>query len=231
MRRYFGRADVSVIPHGVDAAHFSRANRDALRTEARRRLGYASEDVVLLLVGNDFRNKGLPVLLQAVNLCPDLPLRICVVGDDASGSALKAVAQAQLRGRITFVGVTADILTFYSVADVYTAPSLEDSFNLPALEAMACGLPVVVSMSAGISEFIRNEANGLLLRNPSDPVELAHAIRRVVSDSRLVESMTAMAVKTACSLSWERHGESVLQLLKDRVTGGDRSGNPRSLRR
>jgi len=211
---YFGRTDVNVIPNGVDTVHFSPANRDALRVEVRERLGYSRGDIVLLLVGNDFRNKGLPVLLEAVKLCGKLQLKVCVVGEDALATELVSSARSQLEGRIRFAGETRDILSFYSAADIYTAPSLEDSFNLPALEAMACGLPVVVSRNAGISEYLRDGENGVLLQDAADPDELAEALSRIASNPGVAEGIGAEAVSTAAELSWDRHAKALLQLIQ-----------------
>jgi len=215
LKEYFSRTDVSVIPNGVDAAYFSQANRERLRADARRKLGYSNEEIVLLLVGNDFRNKGLPVLLEAVNLCPGLPLRVCVVGEDASGHTLESVAQAGAKGRITFSGETEihDILQFYAGADVYVAPSLEDSFNLPTLEAMACGLLVIVSTNAGISEYVRDRENGVLLHDANDPQELADALQRIANDRGLAATLVTNALRTAAALSWDRQAEALVRLL------------------
>jgi len=169
---------------------------------------------VLLLVGNDFRNKGLPVLLEAVKLCGKLQLKVCVVGEDALATELVSSARSQLEGRIRFAGETRDILSFYSAADIYTAPSLEDSFNLPALEAMACGLPVVVSRNAGISEYLRDGENGVLLQDAADPDELAEALSRIASNPGVAEGIGAEAVSTAAELSWDRHAKALLQLIQ-----------------
>jgi UDP-glucose:(heptosyl)LPS alpha-1,3-glucosyltransferase len=215
LNEYFGCTDVRVIPNGVDVTHFSPVNRERLRADARRRLEYSNEEIVVLLVGNDFQNKGLPTLLESVKLCSDLPLRVRVVGEDMSGHGLESLAQAQVQGRVALSGETRDILSFYSVADIYAAPSLEDSFNLPALEAMACGLPVIVSKNTGISEYLRDGENGIVLRDASDPRELADALRRIARDRELAAALGAKATAAAAEFSWDRHAQAVLQLLRN----------------
>jgi len=171
---------------------------------------------LLLLVGNDLRNKGLPTLLQALTQCRDLPWHLCVVGSDSSAGYSAEIEQRQLQGRVTFVGETADILTYYSAADIYVAPSLEDSFNLPALEAMACGLPVILSSSAGMSDYVKDGVDALLLRNPQDADELAVALQRLLADpSSLRASIGSNASQTAALFSWDRHAEEIHRLLRD----------------
>ncbi len=213
LRHYFGSKDIVVIPNGVDLSYFSASNRLALRADARRNLNYSSTDVVVLLVGNDFHTKGLPTLLNSLSLCRNLPLRLCVVGSDASFDGVKRITDMSLRDRVTFAPESTDILPFYAAADIYVAPSREDSFNLPALEAMACGVPVVVSAHAGITEYVRHGVDCLVLRNPEDPHELAETLRLFVNDPSMAAKFGANSPTTASTLSWDRHAESVYRLL------------------
>jgi len=210
---YFNRDDVTIIPNGVDVSHFCPAKRDSLRETARHKLSCSGEDIVLLLVGNDLLNKGLPVLLQAMCICRNLPFRLCIVGSDAASDTEEAIDRLDLRERIIFIGETADILFFYAAADLYVAPSLEDSFNLPVLESMACGLPIVVSVNAGVSEYLHDGVDSILLRDPQDPVELARILMRF-SDRDFAAQLAARAVATASSLSWVRHSDAVYSVLE-----------------
>src|SRR5882724_6615907 len=82
LARYFGRNDVSVIPNGVNGDHFSPASIATVREHSRQEWNCSSQDFVLLLIGNDWRNKGLKTLLQACSTCKDLPIRLLVVGQD-----------------------------------------------------------------------------------------------------------------------------------------------------
>jgi UDP-glucose:(heptosyl)LPS alpha-1,3-glucosyltransferase len=162
----------------------------------------------------------LPTLLQALAQCRDLPWHLCVVGSDSSGDYLVEIEQRQLQGRVTFAGETADILTYYAAADIYVAPSLEDSFNLPALEAMACGLPIILSSSAGMSDYLKDGVDGLVLRNGQDVNELAAALHRSLADPSLRAhraTMGANATQAAAYFSWDRHAEEIHRLLRDAV--------------
>lgn len=213
LNHYFGRHDIDIVPNGVDLSHFSPGNRLALRAAARQKLGYSPEDVVLLHVGNDLRNKGLPVLLDSLHRCQYLPLRLCVVGSDASSDGAENVGSLQLQDRVTFAGETSEILAFYAAADIYVAPSLEDSFNLPGLEAMACGLPVVVSTRAGISEYLSDGVDSLLISEPENPSPLSEILSRLAQDPELRRNLGKNAVQTASRLSWDRHAEAIYKLL------------------
>ncbi len=211
---YFGREDVMVIPNGVDTSIFHpQACRDR-RADARVRWNFAPREKVLLLIGNDWRNKGLTVLLRAAALCRDLPLRLLVVGRESASSWVKTIAELQLADRVSFSLPSANVLDFLAAADVYAAPSLEDSFNLPALEAMACGLPVIVSTRAGISEWIHNGSDGMLLQDPQDPAELAAALQKLIRDPESMRCLGENAARTATTLSWDSHADAIYNLLR-----------------
>jgi glycosyltransferase involved in cell wall biosynthesis len=217
MAQYFAREDLQITPYGVDFSHFSCSARLALRREARSKLQYSSDDVVVLLIGNDLRNKGLPVLLEALNLLRDLPWKLCVVGSDATAEFQGAIARMNFEKRVHFCPETSDILSFYAAADIYTAPSLEDSFNLPVLEAMACGVPVLVSVKAGVSEFLADGVDGILLTEPENAELLAKKLSGLLPGNEqgreLREKLGASGEKKARTFTWDRHAELVEDIL------------------
>ena len=212
LERYFGRGGVTVIPNGVDTLHFSAKAIAPLRAAARVQRTFASAQIVLLLVGNDWRNKGLSTLLSAMALCKDLPLRLLVVGQDDQAPFRGAAASSGLLDRVEFCQPARDVRHFYAAADILVAPSLEDSFNLPALEAMACGLPVIVSSHAGVSEWLTHGFDALLLKNPESTTELAEAIRTLATGPDLRATLAANAVATSGKFSWERHALQLREL-------------------
>ena len=96
-----------------------------------------------------------------------------------------------------------DVLVFYAVADAYVGPSRKDSFGLPILEAIACGLPVIASASAGASEVIDDGRSGLILHEPEDVEELANLLKRLCEDRTLRGELGENAAEAAKELSWE----------------------------
>src|SRR5713226_1213077 len=179
LRRFFGREDVHVIPNAVDVKTFNPAARQRRRGEARRRLRFEEEDFVLLLLGNDWKKKGLDCLLEAVARCRKLPLKVLVVGRDDPARYEAVIRRLGLHQQVHFETPSADVVQFYAAADAYVGPSLHDSFALPPAEAMACGLPVITSASNGGSQMIADGVDGLILRDPKNKDELAELIRRL----------------------------------------------------
>ncbi len=213
LAQYFGRDDAVIVPNGVDTNLYSPASRQSLRNSARQKLHYSNDDIVMLLVGNDWRNKGLPVLLEVMSHLRQFPLYLCVVGSDAPADFLPQVRSLHLSDHVRFFPETSDILHFYSVADIYAAPSLEDSFNLPVLEAMACGLPVVVSRQAGISEYIADGVDGILLDAPEDTRALAGSLSLLLQQPAFRHSLGENAARKAAEFTWNRQVEAIHLLL------------------
>lgn len=213
LKNHFHREDVCVIPNGVDTSHFSPVARLARRPAARQRRGFRDEDFVLLLIGNDWRNKGLPTMLEALAALPSLPLRLLVVGNDDAKSFRALATQLNVQHRCHWELSTSDVLDFYAAADVYVSPSREDSFGLPVAEAMACGLPVITSVAAGVADYIHDGVNGFVLREPRDAQALAHLIGRLQSEPNLRRNLGEAAARKAIDWNWDRHAKAVWELL------------------
>lgn len=208
LESHFRRTDVTVIPNAVNTVSFAEAPRLARRSSSRRSLHFAEDEFVLLLIGNDWKQKGLGALLRACALLMDLPLRVLVVGSDDPVFFRALVQELHTQDRLRFEAPSSDVLLFYAAADLYVGPSLEDSFGLPILEAMACGLPVIASAHAGASEMIDDGETGFILADPQDHVQLAHLIRRVYSDPTLRQRVAEAASRyVLANCSWDENAE------------------------
>ena len=220
LKKHFRREDVAVIPNAVDTQRFTPEVRTGKREMSRRSLSFSKTDFVLLLIGNDWKKKGLDALLCALAQLKELPLVLLVVGSDDPDLYRSRVSELGLQNRVRFAKPSPDVLSFYGAADLYVAPSLEDSFNLPILEAMACGLPVIASASAGASELITDGETGFILHDPQDQLELAHRIRTIQAGDALRLAMGEAAsryVKSHCS--WDENVDKTRKLLESVLTG------------
>ncbi|MGH9746312.1 MAG: glycosyltransferase family 4 protein, partial [Candidatus Acidiferrales bacterium] len=141
LERFYGRRDhLAVIYAGLDHGAFNPSRAAALRADARKQIGISAERFAVLLIGNDWRNKGLPTLLGALALLRELPVDVLVVGQDDS-APYEALARGYgLGDRVYFLPARSDVEHYYAAADLYAGPSLEDAFALPIAESMACGL-------------------------------------------------------------------------------------------
>lgn len=214
LAKHFQRSDAVVIRNGVDAMRFSPAIRRARREAARAELSLSPNDFVPLLIGNDWRNKGLRPLLFALSSCRDVPFKLLVVGTDEQTPYQALMQSPELTERVRFLAPSPDVMQFFAAADAYVGPSLEDAYGLPVLEAMASGLPVIASSRAGVSEIIEHGKSGLVLRNPEDSQELAQTLRTLYGDPELRQRMGDMAALTAQENSWEHNASKTWEFLQ-----------------
>ena len=215
LEKHFGRTDSVVIPNAVDTVIFNSEARLARRSVSRQNLKLDDSDFVILLIGNDWKKKGLDQLLWALAIT-EVPIQLLVVGKDDPGLYRPVLRQLRLDSRVHFLAPSADVLSFYAAADAYVAPSLEDAFGLPILEAMACGLPVIASVQAGASENIIDGTTGYLLRDPMNHVELAELIRRLAVDRSAAQKLgTAAAQYVQASVSWDRNAAATREFLEN----------------
>jgi glycosyltransferase involved in cell wall biosynthesis len=216
---YFHRSDAKCVRNGVNLSQFAPEMRIERRSQARDRLEIPPQTFVFLLIGNDWRKKGLQLAIEAFGICGELPIHLLVVGRDETRPFLPRIHELNIGNRVTFLPAADDAMNFYAAADAYLGPSLEDAFGLPVLEAMACGLPVIASANSGVSEIIDDRSNGLLLHDPGDVAELVSLIRTVVSDSVLREALASNALKTAERCTWDESAAALWDLLNQTLAG------------
>jgi UDP-glucose:(heptosyl)LPS alpha-1,3-glucosyltransferase len=211
----FHREDVQVISNGVDTAQFSPSARLALRAGARRRRNLQEQDFVLLLMGNDWRVKGLETVLEAIAALRSSPFHLIIAGEDSPDSFWECARRLGILERCHFEPPRADVLDFYAAADLYVCPSREDSFGLPVAEAMACGLPAVTSVYAGVADLIREGIDGFILQEPADVQALARILNVIRADEALRNKIGEAAAKAAQQWTWDRNAADMWKLLND----------------
>jgi len=218
LKGYYEREEpIPVLHLGLDHGIFNTAARSALREAARKELQLAQGRFTLILVGNDWRNKGLPALLDALAELQDLEVGLLVVTSEDSSSCRQLIAEKKLSDRVSLLPPRKDVEFYYAAADAYAGPSLQDSYGMPPAEAMACGLPVIVSAAAGVSEIVTNGEDGMILDDPTDGAKLAAIIRHLYQDRELCNRLGAKAAQTALKYTWERNGRELALIFHEIV--------------
>jgi glycosyltransferase involved in cell wall biosynthesis len=209
----YGRQEnLHLIYHGCDVRRFHPERRFKLRENARRDFGLCESDFAILLIGNDFKKKGLQNLIEAVVRLGDPAFRVLVVGEDDATPYRDILHRNHLADRVQFLPLRRDVDFYYGAADLYAGPSLEDAFALPPFEAMACGLPVIVSRQTGVSELIHHGEDGLILEDSADIDTLARWIKQLREDKDLRAKLGGNAVRTAQGYSWESNAKQLSNL-------------------
>ena len=185
-----------VIYSGVDLKHFHPERRGALRGVTRAELGAHQRDTVFLFVGSDYARRGLEAAIAALALTGSKNFWLLVLGrdDDEPGFVAQA-GRAGLLERVRFLGTREDLRPLYAAADCLVLPSRYDPFPNAVLEALAMGVPVVVSERSGAAEVVRNGENGWVCRPDDVPglARLMHEADRAMRDERMQQAARASA--------------------------------------
>jgi glycosyltransferase involved in cell wall biosynthesis len=200
---------VRVVPNGIDTNVFRNSNH------------VPREPNSVVMVGNtEDRKKGIVFLLKALQMLKDdvdVKLNIVDRRGDHTRYAPKLVEEHGLVDRVTFTGRLSveDLVKRYSLSEVAVTASVYEGFGLPCAEAMSCGTPVIATRAGALPEIVGNDGAGILVP-PEDPPALASAIKRVLADEALRESMGIAARKRIEeSFSWEVAARKTLEVYQE----------------
>ena len=160
---------IRTIENGVDTSTFYPPS-PAERAEARRRFKGEGDAPVVAFVGSGFERKGVFKLVEALALPQCAHVRALIAGRDRRQDALRRQTETLgLSARVQLLGGIDDPRAVYHAADVFALPSLYDPMPNAALEALACGLPLLVTADTGIADAVRDSGAGVVVtRSPDD---------------------------------------------------------------
>jgi D-inositol-3-phosphate glycosyltransferase len=217
---------IRIVPLGVDHAFFGPGHRP----QARRALGLPLDGRLLLFVG---RIQPLKCADCAVETLAELrqpgdePYRLVVVGGPSGPHGEKSLqglidlADARgVRDRVHLIDPQPHELlsSYYRAADVCIVPSRSESFGLVALEAAACGTPVVASAVGGLTTLVDHGRTGFLVEDPT-PVRYAAAVRRVFEAPLVAERLSTASVLRARRYTWRAAAGALLDLHDELAAG------------
>ncbi len=201
----------TVVPPGVDADRFGAPDRGACRAEIRARHGIGESEFLLLFVGMNFEVKGLGAIISAVAKAgrerPEAGVKLLVVGRGDEEKYRQLARSLGAEDAVRFAGtVTGGLERYYRAADLFAMLSGFDTFGMVVLEAMAAGLPVVVSPMVGAKDLVEEGANGFVTASPDDDATLTRAIG-LLADPETRIRMGDAAQQTARGCGWDRVAE------------------------
>jgi D-inositol-3-phosphate glycosyltransferase len=223
---------ISVVPAGVDLNLF----RPVPRAEAKTRIGISPDCGMILFVGRIQPLKGIDTLMRAlkrlINQYPDFRENLCVSiigGDPQPDSELERMeferlnrlqAELGIGDLVTFLGAKDQdtLVYYYSAAEMVVMPSHYESFGMVALEAMACGTPVIGSDVGGLSFSIEDGFNGYLVPG-KDPDALADKIALLLRHPGLRDHLGEQAIRWAERYAWTYIADEILDVF-EMVRGG-----------
>jgi D-inositol-3-phosphate glycosyltransferase len=217
---------IRIVPLGVDHAFFGPGHRP----QARRALGLPMEGRLLLFVG---RIQPLKCADAAVETLAQLsqpgdePYHLVIVGGpsgphgEKSFQGLVDLADAHgVADRVHYIDPQPHELlsSYYRAADVCIVPSRSESFGLVALEAAACGTPVVASAVGGLTTLVDHGRTGFLVEDPT-PAKYAAAVRRVFDEPLVAERLSTASVLRARRYTWRAAAGALLDLHDELLSG------------
>ena len=218
---------VIAVPHGVDADVFHPAARGG-RAAVARALG-ADRPYVLFASIPSIAQKNLQALKTAMGrlAAGGLPHALVIAGGTAGGESPELLARIaadlpEAPGRVAWLGHQGDteLAGLMAEADAFCLPSLIESFGLTALEAMACGAPVVVSNRGALPEVVGNAG---VITDPA-PAALEAALRRLLGEPELAHHLRAAGRERALTMPWEATAAGWLAVLEAAAGRLDRPG-------
>lgn len=214
--RHYGGAEgpIYVVHGGVNPVKHGQNEISTIRSQIRSQYGLTDDDCLLLLVGGDWERKGVAPAVEVLSILtnPKASLMIVGSGDRAYYSAL--ASSLGLSGRVIFSGPQKESWRYYAASDIFILPTLYEAFGLSILEAMAFGLPVVVSGAAGAAELIKDGVNGLLLENPMDVCKMAATLEPLMADASLRRRLGREAQATALQYPWSLVAQRTVDIYK-----------------
>jgi UDP-glucose:(heptosyl)LPS alpha-1,3-glucosyltransferase len=205
-----------IVHPGVDVDRFSTPDRAACREEIRTRYGIGASDLLLLFVGMNFEVKGLDIIIAALAkaraIRPEAKIRLLVVGRGDEKKYGKLAESFGIGEAVVFAGAQHEGLErFYRAADIFTLFSAFDTFGMVVLEAMAAGLPVIVSPNVGAKDLVEEGVNGFVLQDFRNVDAAAERILQLMNVERR-KAMGDAAQLEAGKHTWERLAQQLNEI-------------------
>ncbi len=213
--------NIEIIYHGVDSTQFYPCQKDAkamqVRQQMRRDLGLSDNDFILLHAGDLNARKGLFKALEVLSFLKKNDfnnVKLLAIGEGDQDKLIEESQTLDIEDKLILIPHTKDIRRYYWASDCLFFPSYYEPFGMAILEAMACGLPVVASETAGGSELIIDGENGLLFNPWGSAHEMANSLLPLLRDPHLGLRLGQAARATAENYTWERTGNQFRQFYK-----------------
>lgn len=228
-----GTDKVTIIPPGVDTGHFYPIPQD----EAKEAIGIPVKDRMALFVGRIEPLKGLDTLIKAMAIVKETcksfrcPHYLVIIGGDPQEDPDQMSAEMErlqnlcralgLDEIILFLGKRgqATLPYYYAAAEVVVMPSHYESFGMVALEAMACGTPVIASRVGGLAHLIQDGETGYFVP-AQDPQALAEKLRLIFVDNTLRAQLGEQASQYAQQFCWESISAQILEVYQEMAPQG-----------
>ena len=191
VQNYHVRSDeIDVVYHWIDTDRFHPDNREKYRKTIRETYSIADDDFVILFVGSGFERKGVEYIIKAAEMLSG-PVTILIVGKGDGRYYQRFI----MKQKVIFCGAQKDVHTYYAASDIFILAPVYEPLGLVYLEAMASGLPVIMTRNSGAAELITNGVHGYVVNEPEDIKGIAGSMQVLVDN---IEQRKAMGKHARC---------------------------------
>ena len=212
LAQYHGvpREGIVVCENGVDHEVFTPDAADPARSRLREELDLRDDDLLALFLGGLWLEKGASYSIEALAHA-DRRLHLCLAGRDDPSPFIELAERHGVANRLHFLPPTDRPWEYYHAADLFLFPGHAEGFGLVAVEAAACGLPVLMTKVGVAERLITDGVSGYLISQ--NPQEIAERLNVLVDDPARRERMGQAAAQASFSFSWERQAGEIEQAL------------------
>ena len=225
--------NVFVLRNGIDLGKFSKRISDEERLSLREKLGIAEDDIVVIYVGRIIPVKGVKELLLAIDLLQNKSIKLILAGSSSFAKGkmtpyLKEVRSLidKVKNQVIHVGYinNNELYKYYQAADMQVVPSMwEEAAGLVAIEGMASGLPLVVTRSGGMVEYVDEKCALVVDKEKDVEINISEAIQALADDADLRKRMGKHGMERAKLFSKENFYMNFVDIIRNIVHfGGDR---------
>ena len=208
------KSKIELVPLGVGNQFKPLGEHDPNMVE-RVRKKYQLPTCFILFVGRLNARKNIEALLRSLPLMKNKDIKVLIVGkeDWKEGELKEVIKDPEIATRVSLTGAISDeeLVVLYSMATVFCFPSFAEDFGLPPLEAMASGVPVVVSETTSLPEVCGDAA---LYIDPHHPQTIAEKIDRLLGDNELYAQQRSKGLQRARSFTWEKTASQLMETIK-----------------
>ncbi len=205
-RRHYGLPEERLVTlfNAIDATFYNPIINPGARDDTRKKHGRGPEQVVALIVAQDFRRKGVRPAIEALAKVRDERLVLLVVGKPDAAPYRALAASLGVAHRVIFAGPTTYTYAYYRAADFFVLPTWHDPCSLVVLEALAMGLPTITTRQNGAYEIMTEGMHGFVLDDPGRTEALAAMMGDLADADRRAE-MAEACLALRPRLSWDAH--------------------------
>ena len=209
---------IRVVHPAVSLERFSTSRKEKFRHEIRQMHRLSGDDIVVLFVGMNFEVKRLDLIMRGIS---DLrrkgrnfrQVKLMVVGKGNQEHYRRLAYDLDIGERVIFVDVTREVEKYFLASDIFAMPSVFDTFGIAVLEAMAAGLPVIITRSVGACDLVKQGVQGFILREKPSPSEFGENLLVLLNKENRIK-MGEEARRVALRHTWDHTADQVADVYR-----------------